>query len=270
MTPTDPTSEQPEQPPEEITSWTRTLDAAAAPVQALIEAAPHQVGDGLAQRVAMVLQTALDHAQAMFDPAQMEERLRKARAYPGSEALGYEGHLMAIEEKVAAVCAEVKSHTTVGSCLTGFAGAAGQLADIPAFYLYAVHSLQEIAINYGFDPRLEREQKLLLQVLRIGHLPGRVHRYREVDRLDSLDLDKDLATVSEISYALTGRGLFVLSRQLLKALLRRKAATIVPVLGAVVNAGINRHLMSAILDVGQRAYRRRFVRRAQMIAADRL
>ena len=176
---------------------------------------------------------------------------------------------MAIEESVTARCAEIKKNTVLGSCVTGFAGAVGQIADIPAFYLYAVHSLQEIAISYGFDPRNEREQKFLLHILRIGHTPGRKNRYREVDALDSIDIDKDLATVPEISYALTGRGMLLLARQLLKVVFRRKAMAMLPVLGAVVNAGVNNHLMSAILEVGQRSYRRRFVRRAQLIAADR-
>ena len=62
----------------------------------------------------------------------------------------------------------------------------------------------------------------------------------------------------------------LLACQLLKILLRRKAVAMVPILGAVVNAGINNHLMSAILEVGQRSYRRRFVRRAQLIAGDKV
>lgn len=251
-------------------SWTRTLDAASVPVTALMKSAPPEVGDSLTEKVAAALQTALDHSQAMFDPDQVDERLRKARAYPGSDSAGYEGHLMAIEESVSSLCAEIKKRTVLGSCLTGFAGAVGQLADVPAFYLYAVHSLQEIAISYGFDPRLEREQKFLLQLLRIGHAPGRKSRHRQVDELDKLDIDRDLATLPELSYALTGKGMALLARQLLKALLRRKAVAMVPVLGAVVNAGINSHLMNAILDVAQRSYRRRFVRRAQLIAADQV
>lgn len=251
-------------------SWTRTLDAAAAPVAALVQSAPPEVGDALSHKVAQALQTALDHSQAMFDPEQVDDRLRMARAVPGSDASGYEGHLMAIEEAVSLQVAEIRKRTVLGSCVTGFAGAVGQLADIPAFYMYAIHSLQEIAISYGFDPRLEREQKFILQVLRIGHAPGRNNRYREVDQLDSLDIDKDLATVGEISYAMTSRGLSILARQLLKTLLARKAVAMVPVLGAVVNAGINNHLMNAILDVGQRSYRRRFVKRAKLIAADKI
>ncbi len=251
-------------------SWTRTLDAASAPVNALLESAPPEVADTLTQKVAQALQTALDHSQAMLNKEQLEERLSKARAYPGSDAADYEGHLMAIEEAVSAHCAEVKKCTVLGSCLTGFAGAPGQLADIPAFYLYAVHSLQEIAICYGFDPRQEREQKFILHLLRIGHTPGRKNRYKEVDKLDSIDLDKDLASVSEISHAFTGKGMMVLAQQLLKLLFRRKVMALLPVVGAMINAGINNHLMNAILDVAQRSYRRRFVKRAQLIAADRV
>ncbi len=252
------------------TSWTRTLDAAAVPVNALIESAPPEVAETLTQKVAQALQTALDHSRAMLDKEKLEERLSKARAFPGSDAAGYEGHLMAIEEAVANHCAEVKKRTVLGSCVTGFAGAAGQLADVPAFYLYAVHSLQEIAISYGFDPRQEREQKFLLHLLRIGHTPGRKNRYAEVDKLDGLDLDKDLASVPEISHAFTSKGMMVLAQQLLKMLFRRKAMALLPVFGAVINAGINNHLMNSILDVAQRSYRRRFVRRAQLIASDKV
>ncbi len=266
--PQDTTSENSDK-QDDRTSWSRTLDAASLPVHALIENSPPEVAETLTQKVALALQSALDHSQALRDTEQLEERLRKARAYPGSDTAGYESHLLTIEESVTSHCAEVKKRTVLGSCLTGFAGAVGQVADVPAFYLYAVHSMQEIAISYGFDPRQEREQKFLLHLLRIAHTPGRKSRYLEVDRLDSLDLDGDLATIPEISHALTGRGMMVLSQQLLKLLFRRKAMALVPVFGAVVNAGINNHLMNAILDVTQRSYRRRFVKRAQLIAADR-
>lgn len=257
-------------PQQDRSSWTRALDAAAVPVSALIESAPTEVSDTLTQKVAQALQSALDHSQAMLNQERLEERLSKARAYPGSDNAGYEGHLMAIEEAVGAHGAEVKKRTVLGSCLTGFAGAAGQLADIPAFYLYAVASLQEIAISYGFDPRQEREQKFLLHLLRISHTPGRKNRYREIDKLDSLDLDRDLASMQEISHAFGGKGMLVLAQQLLRLLFRRKALALVPVFGAVINAGLNNHLMNAILDVGQRSYRRRFVQRAQRIASDRV
>lgn len=266
--PADDTAPQ-EDPADHRSSWTRTLDVAAAPVTALVENGPPALGDKLTQTVASALQTALDHSQALFDTNQVEERLRRARAFPGNDSTGYEGHLMSIEEAVSLRIAEIKKRTVMGSCVTGFAGAVGQLADIPAFYLYAVHSLQEIAISYGFDPRQEREQKFLLHLLRIGHAPGRKNRYRQVDELDKLDIDQGLASVPEISYAMTGRGLALLARQLVKSLLWRKAATVVPVLGAAFNAGINNHLMNAILEVGQRSFRRRFVRRAQLIAADK-
>lgn len=260
----------PESPDDDRSSWTRTLDAASVPVNALLESAPPEVVDSLTQKVAQALQSALDHSQAMLDKEKLQERLNKARAYPGSDQIGYEGHLMAIEEAVGAHCLEVKKRTVVGSCLTGFVGAAGQLADIPAFYLYAVASLQEIAIAYGFDPRHEKEQRFLLHLLRIAHTPGRKNRYQEIDRLDSLDLDSDLATIPEISQAVSGKGLLVLTQQLLRLLFRRKALTLLPVFGAAINAGLNNHMMGSILDVAQRSYRRRFVKRAQLIASDRV
>lgn len=260
--------QDPAEPDDDRSSWTRTLDAAAVPVTALVESAPPEVGDRLTQAVAQALQTALDHSQALFDPEQLEERLRRARAIPGNDSTGYEGHLNSIEHAVSSRLAEIRKRTVVGSCLTGFVGAVGQLADIPAFYLYAVHSLQELAISYGFDPRQEREQKYLLHLLRLGHLPGRKNRHAQVDELDRLEIDQGVTSLPEISYAMTGRGLGLLARQLLKSLVWRKAGTLIPVLGAAVNAGINNHLMKAILEVGQRSYRRRFVRRAQLIAAD--
>lgn len=249
---------------------TQTLEAGAAPISSLIEKAPGEVGETLTQRVAAALQTALDHSQAMFNAEDMELRLKKARAYPGDDTSGgHENHLATIEEAVRSLRTTIKTRTVIGSCVTGFMGPVGQLADIPAFYLYAVHSLQEIAISYGFDPRKEHEQKYILQLLRIGHVPGQKKRDLEVDQLDSIDIEKDLATIPEISYALSGRGLTLLARQLLSALFRRKAVAMIPIFGAFVNAGINNHLMESILEVGQRSYRRRFARRAQMIAADR-
>lgn len=64
--------------------------------------------------------------------------------------------------------------------------------------------------------------------------------------------------------------MMVLAQQLLKLLFRRKVMALLPVVGAMINAGINNHLMNAILDVAQRSYRRRFVKRAQLIAADQV
>ncbi len=146
----------------------------------------------------------------------------------------------------------------------------GQFADLPAFYLYAMRTIGDVALSYGFDPRLEREQLFILEVLRIGHVPGRRGRLIQLDELSQQHLDRDHNLVPEASYALSGRGLSVASKQIASLLVTRKMGAMVPIVGALVTAGLNWHLMGNIRDSTNRGYKSKAIHYRNRACSDRL
>ncbi len=235
---------------------TRVLHNGALPIEAALEQTDSEFQKKLTSRLEKAFRAAIDRMLATFDEEELQRRLEQARAVDPEGRTGFsEGQLKAAQADVVKLRQEARQRTVIGSAVTGSMGFLGQFADIPAFYLYAIRTMADIAISYGFDPRLESEQLYLMEVLRIGHVPGRRQRLVQLDQLSQREQEQEENLIEETSYALSGRGLTVASQQIAKLLLKRKLGSMIPVVGALVNAGVNWHLMGAILDTTDRAYR---------------
>lgn len=235
---------------------TRVLHNGALPIEAALEQTDSEFQKKLTSRLEKAFRAAIDRMLATFHEEELQRRLEQARAVDPEGRIGFsEGQLKAAQAEVGKLRQEARQRTVIGSAVTGSMGFMGQFADIPAFYLYAIRTMADIAISYGFDPRLESEQLYLMEVLRIGHVPGRRQRLVQLDQLSQRDQEEEESLIEETSYALSGRGLTVASQQIAKLLLKRKLGSMIPIVGALVNAGVNWHLMGAILDTTDRAYR---------------
>lgn len=235
---------------------TQVLEQGAAPISALIEKTSPDFKEKLSSKLEQVLKKSIEQMMATLNDDEVEQRLASARAVSSTGRLGLSDDQMEIiDEHVKAMREEVRQKTVLGSAVTGSFGFLGQFADLPAFYLYAIRTLGDVAISYGFDPRTEREQLFLLELLRIGHVPGRKKRLVQLDALTQTALDRHRDLVPEVSYALSGRGMSVASKQIAALLATRKMGAMIPLVGALVNAGLNWHLMGNILDSANRGYK---------------
>lgn len=241
---------------QDATPMTQVLQKGAAPLSALLEKAPPTLRERLSRKLETALRRAIEQMMATFNDEEVENRLASARAVSSSGQLGLdEDRLLMVDTHVKELRNEVRQRTVMGSAVTGSFGFLGQFADLPAFYLYAIRTLGEVAISYGFDPRTEREQLFILEILRIGHVPGKRQRMVQLDALTQQALDHHREMVQEVSYALSGRGISVASKQIASLLVTRKMGAMIPLVGALVNAGLNWHLMGNILDTANRAYK---------------
>lgn len=238
------------------TPMTQVLQTGAAPLARLIEKAPPDFKRRLSGKLESVLKRSIEQMMSTFNDDEVEQRLASARAVSTSGRLGLSDQRMdIIDEHVKAMRQEVRQRTVLGSAVTGSFGFLGQFADLPAFYLYSIRTLGEVSVSYGFDPRLEREHDFILELLRIGHVPGRKKRLVQLDDLTRKALEQERDLTSEVSYALSGRGISVASKQIAALLATRKMGAMIPLVGAVVNAGLNWHLMGNILDTANRGYK---------------
>ena len=245
---------------------TQVLQTGAAPITELAKKAPPEVKSNFSKKLEQILMNAFDQVLATFDDVETDERLSKARAVsPNGEELGDE-HLDKINKRVVKLSKKAKNRTAAASTVTGAMGAVGQIADIPAFYLYAVRTMTDIAIHHGFDPRIERERRFLLQLLRIGHIAGYNNREQALDELASKDLYGDMSMLDEVSYAMSGRGIALAVRPIAKLLLKRKLGASIPIIGGVINAGLNWHLMGVILTTTRRGFQGRALRQRPLLS----
>ena len=74
--------------------------------------------------------------------------------------------------------------------------------------------------------------------------------------------------MEEASLAISGRGLSVASKQIAALLAKRKMGAMIPLVGALVNAGLNWHLMGNILDTTNRGYRSKATLYRNRVASD--
>ena len=253
----------------DATPMTQVLQTGAAPLEALMEKAPSDFKDKLSLKLEEVLRKSIEQMTKTFTEEDIENRLASARAVSSTGSLGLsEDRMSIVHEHVKEMRREVRQKTVLGSAVTGSFGFLGQFADLPAFYLYAMRTMAEIAMSYGFDPRTEREQLHILELLRIGHLPGKKKRLVQLDELTQKELERNADLAQEATYALSGRGLSVAARQLASLLVKRKLGAMIPLIGAVVNAGINWHLMGNILDTANRGYQSKALHYKNKLLAD--
>lgn len=237
-------------------AFTQVLKVGATPLTAVVDSTPESFRGKLSSRLEQILKNAVEQMMATFNDDMVENQLRIARAVSPTGSLDLsDERLSIVDEHVRELGKEVRHRTVVGSAVTGSLGFVGQFADLPAFYLYSIRTLGEIALNYGFDPRHEREQLYIMELLRIGHVPGRRRRLVQLDELSHQALDREHEYVHEASYALTGRSFSVASKQITALIVKRRMMAMVPLVGALVNAGFNWHLMGNILTTGQRGYK---------------
>lgn len=254
-----PMSEQEQEKPldrGDATPLTQVLQSGAAPIAAAIDKTPKNFRDKLSRKLEEVLKKSIEQMMTTFSDDVVESRLASARAVSSTGSLGLDDdRLSIVDEHVTEIRREVRQKTVVGSAVTGSMGFIGQFADLPAFYLYAIRTMGEVAMSYGFDPRHEREQLYILELLRIGHVPSRRKRLVQLDELTQRELEQDRTYVEEASVAISGRGLSVASKQIAALLAGRKMGAMIPLVGALVNAGLNWHLMGNVLDTTNRGYR---------------
>lgn len=153
------------------------------------------------------------------------------------------------------VSVQAKRYTGLFSALTGALGLPGQLVDLPGFYLNAVHQLVKIAAIHGYDIRDRKEQRFLLKILAIAHMPLEEDRKKALAEIHLPLRERFMA--EEIGGVVMARGATLSVYKMAARVFKNKLRFAVPLVGAASNAASNLALINTILSTAIRGYRRR-------------
>jgi hypothetical protein len=153
---------------------------------------------------------------------------------------------------------------TVSSTVTGGQTAAVALGTVAADSVLVMAGLGrvvgEVAVTYGFDPRLPEEEVFAVQVLGLGMAVGSGAKASALASLSRLTQDMmRRATWTQLNeHLLVG----VINRAFATMGLRltqKKLAQVVPVAGVLISSGVNVQLLHRVQDAATQAYRLRFL-----------
>ncbi len=166
---------------------------------------------------------------------------------------------------------------TVSGAGTGLVGWAGLVADLPTLFILSLRSIYQIALCYGYDVQNEQnteaekayELEYMMRVFKIATASDKVQKQRALGELKDFEgrrfAEEHVVGVgSDFTTKQMGKNTTrIISqrivREIVEQTLSKKAAALVPGLGAIFNAGFN---YVYLRDVGEAAfmlYRERFL-----------
>lgn len=154
--------------------------------------------------------------------------------------------------------------TTEGAAL-GAGGIATTLADIPAFVALALRAMADIAVIYGYDPRKDEERQFLFAAFAMVFATGAAGKQEAMLTLKALQKEllrgtwKSANAVLAKSLKVEQISMKELAKRVGVNLTKKKAAQIVPVVGAVVGGTMNGTMLHQITQTAQMVYRRRWL-----------
>ena len=135
-----------------------------------------------------------------------------------------------------------------GGAVTGVAGAPGWVLDIPALLTLALRTIHRTGLAYGYDTLLAEQRPYAIGVFSLASANSFEEKRDALLALQQAGREPDMAAwrdgleraaQRELSKSAAVFSLQNLARQLGLNLGRRKAATAIPVLGALVGAAVN-------------------------------
>ncbi|WP_116131378.1 EcsC family protein [Tropicimonas sp. IMCC34043] len=153
---------------------------------------------------------------------------------------------------------------------SGFFGAAGMTADIPATIALAARNVRATGAAFGFHGDDAEERLYRLMVLEVAATAAEDGRRRSIENLNAMAA---FLASPEGRLVLERGGTWVsdkvverIARQLGFSLAGRKAGQMVPVIGGAVAAVVNASFQTDVARAARYAYRQRWLMERRMIA----
>lgn len=163
-------------------------------------------------------------------------------------------------------------YATLSGIGTGMIGWPGLIADLPALFLLSVRTIYQIALCYGYDIAESEdevkgyEMEYMMRVFKIATASNTVEKQKSLAELKDLEANLHLYqhvggdfTSKQVSKNAANYLSQKLIREIVEQTISKKAAGLVPGLGAIFNGGFN---YVYLRDVGETAfmlYRERFL-----------
>jgi len=168
---------------------------------------------------------------------------------------------------------------TVSGAGTGLVGWAGLLADLPTLFVLSLRSIYQIALCYGYDIQDENnteidkayELEYMMRIFKIATASDKVQKQRSLSELKDFEAkrfadeeDKVMGFGTEFTTRQVGKNTTrIISQRIIREIveqtLSKKAAALVPGLGAIFNAGFNYIYLKDVGEAAYMLYRERFL-----------
>ncbi len=165
---------------------------------------------------------------------------------------------------------------TISGAGTGLVGWPGLIADLPALFTIGMRSICHISLTYGFDPKGEHqtpedqafETEYMMRVFKIATASDKIQKQRGLSELKDFETGRyhkvggELAgdfTTKQVSKSATFNISQRIIREIVEQTISKKAAALVPGLGAIFSAGFNYVYLQDVGETAFMLYRERFL-----------
>lgn len=228
------------------------LGPARMAVEGLIPVAVQEEVSSNLEQMMLKMQAATTR---LIDPVRLQREVQIL-----TEDLGLE--LMASDQVAKRCWGWNLAYAGAGGALTGLGGWAGLVMDVPALFVIAQRTLQEIATCYGYDVSSDSEQAYIHHLLTVGScgdLEAKLALLTEVKKVELAFL-KD-AAVRFGADALNEHLVRTATREAAQTIgvqmIRRKSLQALPLVGALFGAATNAYLIHDLAESAFMSYRRR-------------
>lgn len=244
----------------EASRFKKIMGVARKPIEFVYKKVPESIREGVASAILKVLTSMRDGTAGVVKPDKVHDRIRTHHGPFDTE----KGVLGIGVRKLDTACQEglkkAKNACTVEGAAAGVAGLPGIVVDVPALYGLLFHMIQEVAICYGYEVDPEEEKAHILKILNIGHHMEKADKKKGMEELaDIQDMIRRGVPVEDVERFAVQKGLQTMARHLSLALIHRKMAQSVVLVGGVIGASVNRQLAGEVGEVAFHAYRRRYI-----------
>lgn len=209
----------------------------------------------------LVLEKALRNSLNSLDRTRLEQRLQEVEELKLQSGEDFAARLRErADKRMARFLQHATSRATASSMVTGVFGIPGQLVDVPIFYIQAFKNIGEAALLFGFDPRELDEQRFMLGILRIAHLPGIQRRKNAIQTLLHRERQRERDLLVGAALAAGSR----VSLQGMKRFFTGGLRVLNPLVGGILNAQSNARLMETVVKTAHLAYIERITPRPHL------
>ncbi len=159
---------------------------------------------------------------------------------------------------------------------TGLVGWPGLIADLPTLFMISLRTIHQIAICYGFDLNDENgepghrefELEYMMRVFKVATSADVIQKQRGLSELKDFEMGREIELAEGVGGEFTARQMGKnatslvsqrIIREIVEQTISKKAAALVPGLGAIFSAGFNYVYLQDVGDAAFMLYRERFL-----------
>ena len=165
---------------------------------------------------------------------------------------------------------------TVSGVGTGLVGWPGLIADLPALFALSTRTIYQIALSYGYDLNGDNnspedrafEMEYMMRIFKIATSSDNVQKQRSLSELKDFEAGRHSEVYGEIAGDYTAKQISrgatsylssIIIKEIVERTIAKKAAALIPGLGAVFSAGFNYVYLKDVGEAAFMVYRERFL-----------